>query len=380
MTHHLCPGCRCVFSSPLGPSVITKCPTCLQCQNPFHRGVFSECACPRGLLLGSSGGGGRDGRDGGAGGASGAGGAGGGASGLVAFISPAAAATAAAGSPPQLSGPTVEDSARVVTDLAESLFADEEKDVTFELADGQERAHKAVLRAASEVWGGMFASGMRESSAGTVTLPDVGRTAMRVFLRLLYTGHVDAADWAAHRAAEAEAEAAGKAAAASAVAAAAAGAKSSSSSSSSAATAAAGCGATVDAEGATADGADSAGGGASGGASDAEAPPLDVLLTVASLAKRYMVAGVLSLAVQALKARLQVAKGRSDLKTFEAILAAAVAVDLGTVRMVALDLAKSFDGLRELYDKRSLRPEVQFELEAIWPMPKGPERKRARLA
>merc|ERR1711964_482146 len=79
--------------------------------------------------------------------------------------------------------------------MYERMFLDEDKDVLFKLADGEERAHKVVLKAASEVFSGMFKHGMRENAEGVVELPDVSRAAMRVFLRLIYTGHVDPSDW-----------------------------------------------------------------------------------------------------------------------------------------------------------------------------------------
>ena len=49
------------------------------------------------------------------------------------------------------------------------------------------------------------------------------------------------------------------------------------------------------------------------------------------------------------------------------ILAGGIKADMGAVRMAALDLAKNFNGLEEAYDKRQLRPEIMYELVAIWP-------------
>lgn len=79
--------------------------------------------------------------------------------------------------------------------MMERMLLDDEKDVTFELADGTEQAHRAVLKAASEVFAGMFRQGMREKFEGVVALPAVSRSAMRVFLRLIYVGYVDPSDW-----------------------------------------------------------------------------------------------------------------------------------------------------------------------------------------
>eukprot|EP00929_Paragymnodinium_shiwhaense_P060328 TRINITY_DN30141_c0_g1_i1.p1 TRINITY_DN30141_c0_g1~~TRINITY_DN30141_c0_g1_i1.p1 ORF type:complete len:380 (-),score=70.23 TRINITY_DN30141_c0_g1_i1:359-1498(-) len=80
-----------------------------------------------------------------------------------------------------------------------NLFIDEDlKDVTFRLQDGEERAHRNILMAASEVFKGMFKFDMKENQEGVVELPDLDRTSMRVFLRLIYTGHVDPTDWMTH--------------------------------------------------------------------------------------------------------------------------------------------------------------------------------------
>merc|ERR1712216_618391 len=147
----------------------------------------------------------------------------------------------------------------------------DDKDVTFQLKDGSERAHRAVLAAASDVFKSMLANDMREKS-GVVELKDVEHVTMRVFLRLLYTGHASEEDWVGH---EANAPS----------------------------------GAQVE-EGAA-------------------APPLDVLLSVLSIAKKYMCEGVLLIVVQTLKRRLQSA----DVGVFEQIMAGAIAADVGPLRM-----------------------------------------------
>lgn len=89
---------------------------------------------------------------------------------------------------------------RSLFETYERLFLadDAEKDVTFRCAQGRVlKAHRFMLKAASEVFAGMFNSPMRESQDGEISLPDVDTKAMKVFLRLLYTGHVDPADWGA---------------------------------------------------------------------------------------------------------------------------------------------------------------------------------------
>merc|ERR1711957_79824 len=65
--------------------------------------------------------------------------------------------------------------------------------------------------------------------------------------------------------------------------------------------------------------------------------PLDILLEVAALAKKYMVGSVSSMATQALKQRLLQAKRDSCGDTFERIMSASVTGDLGAVRMAALE-------------------------------------------
>ncbi len=52
-----------------------------------------------------------------------------------------------------------------------------------------------VLKAASDVWARMFEQPMNEQAQGIVSLPDVRRVPLRVFLRLIYTSHVDSSDW-----------------------------------------------------------------------------------------------------------------------------------------------------------------------------------------
>eukprot|EP00929_Paragymnodinium_shiwhaense_P031098 TRINITY_DN17507_c0_g1_i1.p1 TRINITY_DN17507_c0_g1~~TRINITY_DN17507_c0_g1_i1.p1 ORF type:complete len:123 (-),score=14.12 TRINITY_DN17507_c0_g1_i1:317-685(-) len=73
--------------------------------------------------------------------------------------------------------------------------AEASKDVTFKLADGEQKAHKCVLEASSEVFAGMFEQDMRERKDGVVELPTVDKVSMRIFLRLLYTSHMDPSDW-----------------------------------------------------------------------------------------------------------------------------------------------------------------------------------------
>jgi len=96
--------------------------------------------------------------------------------------------------------------------------------------------------------------------------------------------------------------------------------------------------------------------------------PLDTLVEVASLAKKYMVKRVLSRAIWVLQKRLAEARARDNTDDFEQILAGAIASDMVAVRMAALDCARNFPILREKYEGGKLRPDVACELEAIWPV------------
>eukprot|EP00434_Breviolum_minutum_P030855 symbB.v1.2.027285.t1/scaffold2791.1/size70196/2 len=80
--------------------------------------------------------------------------------------------------------------------FGELLFADEEgKDVKFQTKDGAAMAHSAVLRAVSKPFRQMLTGEMSEGRTKTIELPDSTRADLLFFLRLLYTGQVDEADW-----------------------------------------------------------------------------------------------------------------------------------------------------------------------------------------
>ena len=80
--------------------------------------------------------------------------------------------------------------------------------------------------------------------------------------------------------------------------------------------------------------------------------------------------------IDAVKARLAQAAEKPEV--IESILAAAIAADFGAARMAAIEAAKTSPKLRKLYDEKALRPEVQAELQAIWPAT-APLRKRRRV-
>lgn len=190
------------------------------------------------------------------------------------------------------------------------MFNSEEKDVTLRLKDGQEGAHKIVLCAASDVFERMLTQRMREQATGVIELPDVSKAGARALLRLIYTGHVDPADWQTERS----------------------------------------CSRTM---------------------------PVDVLLEVAMLAKRYMVKGVLSMVVHTLKVRLLAAQ-QQNMEAFESIYAGAIKLDIGAIRIAAVDAAKHSQAIRDRFVARQFSPEVLHELEAIWP-PEDMPIKRAKL-
>lgn len=80
--------------------------------------------------------------------------------------------------------------------FGELLFADEEgKDVKFQTKDGAAMAHSSVLRAVSKPFRQMLSGEMSEGRTKTIELPDSTRADLLFFLRLLYTGQVDEADW-----------------------------------------------------------------------------------------------------------------------------------------------------------------------------------------
>jgi hypothetical protein len=66
--------------------------------------------------------------------------------------------------------------------------------------------------------------------------------------------------------------------------------------------------------------------------------PLDILLTVMSLEKRYMVDAVLSITVQATKGRLNHAHKLNDKDTFTNIFTSAISADVGAFRWAALEV------------------------------------------
>lgn len=259
-----------------------------------------------------------------------------------------------------------------VMDMYEHLFNTRRfEDVTFELADGTEGAHRVVLAAASDAFAAMFEQPMQEYQSGKVELRSIKWVTMRVFLRLLYTGRVDPQDW--------QDESQGR------------------------------CGSSEDhrnaaaedkgeeeyedavdddndsndhdenddtEEGEDKDWNNEGGEGTEIGAIDKSKfqnhveVPLEILCEVAGLAQKYMVNNVLQLAIEALKVRLQKAAVQNNVTVFEEIMAVAISMGLGAVRTAAVQVAKKSKAIWKRYDAKQLRPEVQLELQAVWPPPR----------
>lgn len=278
--------------------------------------------------------------------------------------------------------------------MYENLLKDRNfADVTFVLSDGEELAHRAVLAASSDVFAAMFMHSMREEQARKVELPDVKCATMRIFLRLLYTGHIDPHDWqdagkdvdldhrtdatcrspkntrdenrgGANPCDSDENDGPGQAAGASHAQAVAAG-----------DTTTNGQDEDEDSEDeededededdeyATGDDEDEIAG------ADEKKVPLDALFDVTGLSKKYMVERVLQSTIEALKSRLHRAWVHGDMVVFEDIMASAINMDIGAVRIAAMELARKSRALRKAFNARKLRPEVQLELQALWPPP-----------
>eukprot|EP00930_Biecheleria_cincta_P088297 TRINITY_DN7752_c0_g1_i1.p1 TRINITY_DN7752_c0_g1~~TRINITY_DN7752_c0_g1_i1.p1 ORF type:complete len:321 (+),score=46.41 TRINITY_DN7752_c0_g1_i1:44-1006(+) len=204
-------------------------------------------------------------------------------------------------------------------ELTEQLFQDDRfKDITFKLDDGEIRAHRNVLAASSCVFKAMLSGSMTEARSGEITISNVQGASVRTFLRLLYTGQVDPVDWKGSCAADLELARLAKQESCA-----------------------------VDSK-------------------PSNKVPVQILLELARLAKQYMIDGVIRLVVEAAKGRLAEA-GDHDTETIQVVLAAAISEDLGAIRAAAIEAAKASRNMRELYEKRSLLPAVQVELQAIWP-------------
>merc|ERR1711972_214201 len=105
--------------------------------------------------------------------------------------------------------------------------------------------------------------------------------------------------------------------------------------------------------------------------SDDDTLPLHIFLDVVALARKYVVDHVMEVTIEALKRRLY--NSKEDVAVYTEIFAAAIAMDLGAVRVAAIDVARFSSAVRQNYDASRLRPEVQFELRGLWPPPRSGE-------
>lgn len=98
--------------------------------------------------------------------------------------------------------------------------------------------------------------------------------------------------------------------------------------------------------------------------------PLRLLLGGIEIAKTYLFEDLLEVLVEAVQ-------GRVGFDTFDAILKAAIKIDLTPLRLFCVQYAKEQKhGVRELYDSRALSPEVRAELIGIWGSSKPPAKRR----
>eukprot|EP00747_Dinoflagellata_sp_TGD_P203351 gnl/TRDRNA2_/TRDRNA2_76973_c1_seq1.p1 gnl/TRDRNA2_/TRDRNA2_76973_c1~~gnl/TRDRNA2_/TRDRNA2_76973_c1_seq1.p1 ORF type:complete len:186 (+),score=34.99 gnl/TRDRNA2_/TRDRNA2_76973_c1_seq1:70-558(+) len=161
----------------------------------------------------------------------------------------------------------------------------------------------------------MLSGAMKEAQTGVIEIPDVCSSSMRVFLRFMYTGHVDAKDWGA---------------------------------------------------------------GSSANVSFSSKPPLEVLFQVVKLGKKYLVDSVACTALEALKRRI--GDENCSVDDFQAIFAAGIREHLGAIRVAAIEAAKKRSAIRTHYQNQKFCPEVQEELQGLWPVPQpSARRKRARF-
>jgi len=280
-------------------------------------------------------------------------------------------------------------------------------DVTFVLADGEEMAHRAVLAASSEVFHAMFLHSMQEGQGGKVELTDLKRASMRVFLRLIYTGHVDPHDWREDVQPEEQDNERRVVARQVPPCAGSTGSTGSMREHGHApdrpeaplveqnaghlhVTSQTHLNETVqedsdqgqdpsesedqsededeDDEYATGDDDDEI------ATACEKKVPLEIIFDVAGLAKKYLVDRVLQSAIEALKSRLHQAWVHGDVTVFEETLAVAIRLDIGAVRLAAMELARRSRAIRTCFKLRKFRPEVQQELQALW----APAKRKAK--
>lgn len=98
-------------------------------------------------------------------------------------------------------------------------------------------------------------------------------------------------------------------------------------------------------------------------------PPLELLFPAATFAKMYDIQDFLATTIERLKACI-------NENSFDSIMEWAIRLDLAPIRMAGLLYAQENDQIRTFFDQKTLHPQVQFELQAIW---SGVSAKRRRL-
>jgi len=94
----------------------------------------------------------------------------------------------------------------------------------------------------------------------------------------------------------------------------------------------------------------------------ARLPPVELLLAAAALSKRYQVDWLLHVLVDVVTSRITEA-------SFERILLAAMMHDIAPVRLGALAFAQRSQEVRWQYDAGKFSPEIIYELQAAFPVP-----------
>jgi len=200
-------------------------------------------------------------------------------------------------------GPTVTIGSAVV-DMYERLFHNEEsKDVQIVAQDGEVRAHSLVLSELAEPFRKMLEHPMKEGRTKVIKLEAYSVSQLRFFLRLAYTGLVDASDW-------------------------------------------------EEAKG---------------------VPPLDLLLAVVILAKEYEVKGFSDWMLDKIKSRV-------NIRTFEEVAGAATKHNISPLLQCCLKFAEKNREIRSRFEEGALKPEVAWELRAIWGPPGVERRGKKRKA
>jgi len=92
------------------------------------------------------------------------------------------------------------------------------------------------------------------------------------------------------------------------------------------------------------------------------APPVTLLLSASALAKRYQVDWLLPVLVDVLMRRITEA-------SLESILLTAMRHDITPVRLGVLEFARRSGEVRRRYDSGDYPPEILFELQAVYPLP-----------